>query len=51
MATKGKTELHRFIWAIIRQHGGRLSVESMPGKGSVFIVRLPKHNDQNLPYR
>ncbi len=28
--------------AIIRQHGGRISVESMPGKGSLFVVRLPK---------
>ena len=26
---------------IIRQHGGTLSVESKPGKGSCFIIRLP----------
>jgi len=28
--------------AIISQHGGRISVKSIPGKGSVFTVRLPK---------
>jgi signal transduction histidine kinase len=26
---------------IIRQHGGTLTVESKPGKGSRFIIRLP----------
>ena len=30
------------VKAIILQHGGRVSVESRPGKGSVFTVRLPK---------
>lgn len=28
--------------AIIRKHGGKISVESIPAKGSVFTVRLPK---------
>lgn len=30
------------VKAIVHQHGGRVSVESVPGKGSVFTVRLPK---------
>ncbi len=30
------------VKSIVRQHGGRVTVESTPGKGSVFTVRLPK---------
>lgn len=30
------------VKAIVRGHRGRVSVESKPGKGSVFTVRLPK---------
>ncbi len=30
---------------IIRQHGGRISAKSAPGKGSVFTVWLPKESE------
>jgi signal transduction histidine kinase len=28
-------------WGIVRNHGGNISVESEPGKGAVFTVRIP----------
>jgi signal transduction histidine kinase len=31
---------------IIEQHQGRIRVESLPGKGSKFIVKLPLHHDE-----
>lgn len=30
-------------YGIIRDHGGKISVESIPGKGTVFSVFLPNH--------
>lgn len=34
------------VKAIVREHGGRVSVKSIPEKGTVFTVRLPKKNKQ-----
>jgi PAS domain S-box-containing protein len=40
----GGTGLGLFIAAqIVERHGGSVSVESTPGEGSVFTVRLPRH--------
>jgi two-component system phosphate regulon sensor histidine kinase PhoR len=29
---------------IVRAHGGKVDVESQPGTGSIFSVRLPSRN-------
>jgi signal transduction histidine kinase len=36
------------VKAIVEAHGGKVSVESRPGEGSVFIFRLPRapHNER-----
>jgi two-component system phosphate regulon sensor histidine kinase PhoR len=32
-----------FVKTIIQAHGGHISVESNPGKGSTFIIKIPLH--------
>jgi signal transduction histidine kinase len=36
------------VQAFVRAHGGRVSVDSAPGKGSTFIVTLPFQGEANL---
>jgi signal transduction histidine kinase len=31
------------VRAIIKAHGGRIEVRSTVGKGSSFVIHLPKH--------
>ncbi len=39
------------VYGIVSQHGGRVDVESTPGRGSTFVVRLPAFRpaDGRLP--
>lgn len=34
---------------IIKKHGGEISVESEPGVGTIFTVKLPVNNQQEVP--
>jgi signal transduction histidine kinase len=44
-ATKG-TGIGLFVSdKIIRQHGGTISVDSEPGQGTCFIIKIPKTQD------
>lgn len=37
------------VKSVAESHGGTVSVESEPGKGSVFIVNLPLHQENVVP--
>jgi signal transduction histidine kinase len=36
-------------WRIVEVHGGSITVESEPGKGSTFIIHLPVGQNQSSP--
>jgi len=39
----------RIVAGVIRRHNGRIAVQSEPGKGTMFTIRLPLHQEKTIP--
>ena len=37
------------VQRIVEAHGGRITVRSVPGEGSEFVVRLPSASEEGAP--
>jgi signal transduction histidine kinase len=35
--------------SVVSDHGGRISVQTEPGKGSTFVIELPRHQAHKIP--
>ena len=33
------------VQSVVSDHGGRISVQSEPGRGTTFVIELPDHLD------